>query len=145
MLELLFVVPVLLIILSFLFEFGFQTYNFLTINYTLTQSAIDAAKEGSFNNAIRNDIAAQLQQYTIDGHELSYDTTALNSYEDSNTIVVWGTDPSTQVQFNDPIQIGVVYPVQFKTFLFDDLVWVVQDHQFYFNLSTTSSSEVYIE
>jgi hypothetical protein len=94
----------------------------------LSVAAVNAAREEKFSAGARSSTADYLRDWTTNGRAFAYDETATDPYEDGGTAVIWGTDPEQNVGRNNPIVVGVVYPVKFKILLADNLwKWMVKE------------------
>lgn len=145
-LEALFVLPVILMLFFMIVETGFIMYDWTTVNYAAASAAVSAAKEGKFSGEVRSDAAGYIHDWTTGGRALAYDYTATEPYEDAGTVVIWGTGSEQNVERNNPIVVGVVYPVKFKILLADNIwKWVVKEEVITLKARAVALSEVHFE
>lgn len=145
-LEALFVLPVILMLFFMIVETGFIMYDWATVNYAAASAAVSAAREGKFSEGVRSGTADYLRDWTTNGRAFIYDETATDPYEDSGTVVIWGTAPDQNVERNSPIVVGVVYPVKFKILLADNLwKWMVKEETITLKARSAALSEVHFE
>lgn len=143
--ELLWVMPVLFMMFLFIIESAFIMYDFAVVNYFTSTAAEKAAMEGSFNDTIRQSLQNNLRNWTSNGKKYGFDVSGTSGYYAPGVVVVYGTDRTTQVQRGDDIQVGVVYPVRFKTFIVrGTFQWVVEQTELTLKAWVVSSSEKYI-
>lgn len=143
--ELLWVLPVLLMMFLFIIESAFIMYDFAIVNYFTSTAAEKAAMEGSFNDTIRQSLQNNLK-WTSNGKSYSADTSGTSGYYSPGVIVIYGTDKTTQVQRGDDIVVGTVYPIRFKTFIIRGAFqWVVEQKELTLKAQAVSTSERYFE
>lgn len=144
--ELLIVLPFLLMIFFMIVEMGFVMYDFVTVNYAATTAAAEAARAGGFTNEVRSEIGDYLKNWTTAGETLNLDAQATIPSPEDNTIVVWGPPPGEVFQRGSTIEVGVIYPVKFKTLLVDRFCrWMVQEENLTLKARAAALSEVYFE
>lgn len=143
--ELLWAMPVLLMMFLFIIESSFIMYDFAVVNYFTSTAAEKAAMEGSFNDATRQSLQTNLRNWTSNGKTYGFDASGTSGYYTPGVVVVYGTDKNTRVQRGNDIQVGVVYPVRFKTFIVrGTFQWVVEQTELTLKAWAVSSSEKYI-
>lgn len=143
--EMLLVLPLLVMMLFLIIEMGLVMYDFVTVNYAASTAASEAARNGSFDDNIRQNISNYLRDWTTSGTELQHNAGATGPYESQDTVVVWGPPSDQQFQRGEIIEVGVVYPVRFQTFLirgFQD--WTVPN-PITLKARAAARSEVYFE
>lgn len=143
--EMLFVLPLLLMVFFMIIEMGFVMYNFVTVNYTAASAAVEAARSGSFNASVRTSTEEYLVNWTTDGKakEVYHTTTPIDP---DGAIVIWGPPPDQIIQRGDPIEVGVIYPIRFKSFVMDSMCrWIVQENALTLKARAVAMSEVYFE
>lgn len=146
LIEALLVLPVFLMIFFLLTEMGFVVYDWAVVNYATASAAARASSEGRFSESIRQETAAYLRQWTVNGKEMAVDFLAGAPYYSGDTIVIWGTPAGTNVQRGQEIVVGVVYPVRFKTFLVGTLgQWLIREEQLTLKTRATAISEEFFE
>ena len=144
LIELLWVLPVLLMMFLFIIESAFIMYDFAVVNYFTSTAAEKSAMEGGFNNTIRQSLQTNLRNWTSNGKAYSFDANGTSAYYTPSVVVAYGTDKGTQVQRGDEIRVGVVYPVRFKTFIVEGTFqWVVEQTELTLKAQAVSSSEKY--
>lgn len=144
--EMLFVLPVLLMLFFMTVEMGFLMYDFVTVNYAAASAAVEAARKGKFDGEVRQEIAAYLHDWTTEGKRFAVDPWATSPAAQNDTIVLWGPDPDQAFERGSVIEVGVVYPVRFKTFLIDGLArWLVQENVLSLKARAAALSEVHFE
>jgi len=144
--EMLFVLPVLLMLFFMTVEMGFVMYDFVTVNYAAASAAVEAARKGKFDGEVRQEIATYLRDWTTEGKRFAVDPWATSPAAQDNTIVVWGPDPNQAFERGSVIEVGVVYPVRFKTFMIDGLArWLVQENVLSLKARAAALSEVHFE
>ncbi|MGI9951345.1 TadE/TadG family type IV pilus assembly protein [Moorellaceae bacterium AZ2] len=138
--------PIFLILLFGLLEFGFLMYDWAVLNYATATTAARAAVEGKFSEDLRLDLANFVNQWTSRGSDLNFDYLAELPYTSEETVVVWGTDPAVQVQRGGEIEVGVVYPVRFRTLVVEAMAgWTVQEKNLALKTRAVAASEVFYE
>jgi len=144
--ELLWVLPVLFMMFLFIIESSFIMYDFAVVNYFTSTAAEKAAMEGGFNDTIRQSLQTNLRNWTSNGKTYSFDTSGTSGYYSPGVVVVYGTDGNTQVHRGDDIEVGVVYPVRFKTFIIRGAFqWIVEQKELTLKAQAVSTSEKYFE
>jgi Flp pilus assembly protein TadG len=144
--ELLIVMPFLLMIFFMIVEMGFVMYDFVTVNYAAATAAVEAARAGEFSDEIRAEIGDYLKDWTTTGKTLDLDIHATAPVPEDNTIIVWGP-PSGQIfQRGNTIEVGVIYPVKFKSIVVDSFCrWLVKEENITLKSRAAALSEVYFE
>ncbi|SMB95728.1 TadE-like protein [Thermanaeromonas toyohensis ToBE] len=146
LIEALLVLPLFLILFFLLIEMGFVVYDWAVVNYATASAAAKASSEGRFSETIRQETAAYLKQWTVNGKDLGVDFLAGAPYYSSDTMVIWGTPAGMNVQRGQEIVVGVVYPVRFKTFLVGALgQWLIQEEQLTLKTRAVTTSEAFFE
>lgn len=144
--EALFVLPVYIFFVVAILESGFLVYDWVAVNYATSSAAVKAAVQGQFTPAIRQEAADYLRDWTVDGKSMNRDYMALSPRVESNTVVVWGTDPNQTVQRGGSIVVGVVYPVRFKILSVGGFgKWLVQQYDLSLKTRAVVMSERYFE
>lgn len=146
--EALFVLPALLMLFFFIIEMGFVMYNWAVVNHAASAAAVEAAMTGRFSADIRQTAADQIANWTSDGKTMNINSlgTSLPESVQADTIYIYGTDANTDVQRGNIIDVGVVYPFKFKTFVFDALGrWATGENQIVLKANMKAASEVFFE
>ncbi len=143
--ELLFILPLILMIVTFAFESGFIMYDFSTINYTASSMAIEAARNGSFDNEIASRGGDYLKGFTSQGAESGI-LRSNSFYIDPANIVIWGPAENQSFQRGELITVGICYPIKFKLFYMDALAgWLIEEEKLNLKGRASAMSEVYFE
>lgn len=144
--ETLLTLPVFLILFFGLVEFGFMMYDWAVINYAAATTAARAAVDGKFSQELRLEMANFLSQWTSRGADLGFDYLAETPYSSEDRVVVWGTGPDVEVQRGSQIEVGVVYPVRFQTFVAEALAgWTVGEKNLALKARAVAASEAFYE
>lgn len=144
--EMLFVLPVLLMMFFMTVEMGFVMYDFVAVNYAAASAAVEAGRKGAFDAEARQEVADYLRDWTTEGKRLSIDALAVSPTPRENTVVIWGPPPGDAFQRGSVIEVGVVYPVRFKSFVMDGLArWLVQENDLSLKARASAASEVFFE
>lgn len=143
--EMLLVLPLLIMMLFLIVEMGLVMYDFVTVNYAVTTAASEAAKDGSFNDSIRQNTAEYLKDWTTSGKGLQVDPNAVSPYSSQSSIVVWGPPANQEFQRGETIEVGAVYPVKFQTFLIRGVQDWVTPEPITLKARAVARSEVYFE
>lgn len=148
--EWLFILPMIIMIVSFAIEIGFIMYDFATINYTASSMAVEAARKGDFDQDIYSRGALYLRDWTSSKDMKVYYASSRWAQwpEDCKAgpkdVFIWATDKNT-FQRGDVITVGVCYPVQFKIFFMDQLGdWIIKDDLLYLKAKASALSEPFI-
>lgn len=145
--ESLWVLPVLLMMFLFIFEAAFVMYDMAVINYHTSTAATNAAIEGCFTEDIRVKLEDNLQKWTTHGKSgnFTFDHDEDSPYDAEGVVVIYGSDMATQVERGDDIEVGVRYPLKFKSFVIEESFhWVVKDRDVSLKAWAVTSSEKYI-
>jgi Flp pilus assembly protein TadG len=146
--EALFVVPLLFMLFIFIVETGFLMYNWAVINFYTCNCAVAAATRGQFTGDLRLRLARNISDWTVSGRSLNYDVngTGPPAAPSEDTVYIYGTDSSTQVQRGAYINVNTNYPWHFKLFLIDSLSkFVVSEEDLRLRVNATVPSEVFFE
>lgn len=143
--EMLFVLPLLLLIFFVIMEMGFVMYDFAVVNYAASSAAVEAARKGQFDDDVADRVENYLVNYSSNGKNVQVVRSEFNvTY--STQITLWGPDSGSRFQRGDIITVGVNYPVRFKLFFIDSLAkWVVDECSLTLKSSASAMSEPYIE
>lgn len=148
--EWLFILPMIIMIVSFAVEIGFVMYDLATINYAASSMAVEAARKGDFDQDVYRKGRSYLLDWTSGEDMKVYHASSRWAWwpEDCKAgpkdIFIWATDKDT-FQRGDVISVGVCYPVQFKTFLMNQLGhWIIKDDILYLKAKASALSEPFI-
>jgi Flp pilus assembly protein TadG len=145
-LEMLFNLPLLLMIFVLIFETGFIMLDWAVVNYAAASAAVNAAANGRFSEDIRDQTIAYLRQWSTEGKKLFFVSAEESPAEGSQDAVIWGTPPDVNVQRGNDVEVGIYYPIKFKLFLVDSLMrWLTKEHQLALHAHAVAQSEVYFE
>jgi len=142
--EMLIVLPLLLMMFFMIVEMGFVMYDFVSVNYVANSMAVQAATTGEFTDVIKTSGANYLRDWTVGGKNLNV-SYAQSPLQQQGTIVIWGPESGTKFNRGQTITVGVVYPVQYKTFIMQGMAWLVNQQELYLKAQASAASEVYIE
>lgn len=143
--EMLFVLPLLLMLAFFIIEMGFVMYDLAVVNYAASSAAVEAARQGQFTTETGERTMAYLRDWSSNGGNFNLVRSNVPG-NDLDSIVVYGPGADEQFQRGDIITIGVCYPVRFKTFLMDALAsWTVDEQELILKARASAVSEVYFE
>lgn len=143
--EWLIILPMIIMIISFGIEMGFAMYDFATINYVASATAIEAARKGEFDDEVAVRTAEYLTNWTSVGKRMDIvrSDTAITEPEQ---VVVWGPPTGEKFQRGQMITVGLSYPIEFKAFYMDTLAhWIVADQRLALKARASAPSEVYFE
>lgn len=143
--EMLFVLPLILMLFFMVVEMGFIMYDFVAVNYIANSMAVQAATQGCFTQDIRDSGANYIRTWTTGGHNIGINASATIPAPSENTAVIWG--PSSGQKFNrgQMIEVGIIYPIKFKTFVMKGLSWMVDEEKLYLRSNASAMSEIFIE
>ncbi|OPX92849.1 MAG: hypothetical protein A4E53_00336 [Pelotomaculum sp. PtaB.Bin104] len=147
-LEMLFVLPILFMIFTFIYESGFLLYDWAVINYNTSTTAVRAATTGQFTNQIRLSLAQNMHDWSVVGKNLTYDVSGIGppGATDNTTAYIYGTDEGTPVQRGQYIFVNVDYPWHFRFFALDALAsWVIDEKNMRLHVNAAFPSEVFFE
>ena len=151
--EWLFILPMIIMIVSFSIEIGFIMYDFATINYAASSMAVEAARKGKFDSDVCSRGARYVQEYTssknIKDMGVRYAPNAVRWPEDcmdnEGAACIWAPWFGFEFQRGDVITVGVCCPVQFKIFYMEQLGhWIIKDNQLYLKAKASALSEPFI-
>lgn len=146
--EAMFVIPLLFILFIFIVEMGFLMYNWAVINFHTGSCAVVAATRGQFSDEVRLRLAQNISDWTINSDGYSFDVagTEVPGAPAGDTVYIYGTDRSFQVQRGSYISVGVNYPWHFKFFIIDGLSrFAVSEEKLRLKTSASVPSEVFFE
>lgn len=143
--EWLFILPMIIMIVSFGIEMGFAMYDFSTINYAASSTALEAARKGEFDDEIAVRTAEYINNWTSSGKDLGI-IRSDSPFVDPKQVVVWGPSSGSKFQRGQMITVGILYPIEFKMFYMDALAhWVIDDQKLALKARASALSEVYFE
>ncbi|MGI5922115.1 MAG: TadE/TadG family type IV pilus assembly protein [Syntrophomonadaceae bacterium] len=143
--EMLFVLPLFLMLAFFIIEMGFVMYDLAVINYAASSTAVEAARQGQFTTATGDRTMAYLRDWSSNGRNFNIVRRSVPG-KDIYSIIVYGPGAGDKFQRGDIITIGVCYPVRFKTFLMDALAsWTVDEQELFLKARASAMSEVFFE
>lgn len=146
--EALVVIPLMFMLLVFIVETGFLMYNWAVINFNTGNCAVAAAAGGGFSDEIRLRLAENIDRWTVGSRGLSYDVagTGPPATPSGDTVYIYGTDSSLQVQRGCYINVNVIYPWHFHTFIMDSLArFAVSEERLLIRSNALVTSEVFFE
>ncbi|WP_031516945.1 TadE/TadG family type IV pilus assembly protein [Desulfofalx alkaliphila] len=142
--ETLMCLPIWFMIFVFIFETSLIMYDWAVINMACKKGAVNAAIEGNLSLDIRNQVSTYVRDWTTEGKNKAISNTGTSSYYDPDTIVIYGTNATTNVQRGGEIQIGIAYPIQFKTFIVKTPAnWVIEQMNISLKAKAVATSEKY--
>ncbi len=143
--EMLFVLPLFLLIFVVIIEMGFVMYDYAVINYAASTAAVEAARQGDFNLSVQQRTAEYLTHWTsnkaIQGFVFAPEGSSPTADDE---IIVCAPTPGVKYQRGSMMSVKVIYPIKFKLFIIDSLAhWVLQEKQFTLKSHSTAMSEEY--
>lgn len=139
--ELLFIIPVLVMLMSFAIEMGFIMYDMALINYTAATMAVESARKGCFDQDIYSRVEQGIMQYISDDMPV---VRSVNPMESEESIVVWGPQEGQKFQRGAIITVGIIKPVKFKLLYLDRIAnWVVEEKKLFLRARASAESEIY--
>lgn len=141
LIELLFIVPILVMIVSFIIEIGFIMYDMALLNYTASTMAVEAARKGCFDQDIYSRARQGIMQYISEDMPVVRSTEPV---EAEGSIVVWGPSDTQKFQRGEIISVGIIKPVKFRLLYLDRIAhWVIEEKKFFLRARASAESEVY--